>query len=114
MITILLFALVSMFAFQAPPDGSDIGPIVGLIMARALQLTTVIKVLVDVFGKIAFGWTGRALPAVACLLGVAIDFAVLAIGGSAFTKQSVVLAIVAGLIGGGGAIGVTELHKAAQ
>jgi hypothetical protein len=108
-----VLSILGLFFFQAtPPDSTDIGPIVALIMARALQLTGIVNVLTNVFAKYLANASGLALPAVAVALGIAIDFGILAIGGSPFNRQTVVMAIVAGALAGAGSKLLADVHDA--
>lgn len=115
-----LFALLSVLSlcvgFQAAPQGTDIGPIIGLIMARALQLTTIVKLVVDGVLKGAFGAEGNKLIVSAIVLGILIDFAVLGISGGAasFTLQNCIMAVVAGTVAGVGSKALTSVHDAAR
>lgn len=115
-----LLALASVlafcFGFQSAPAGTDIGPIIGLIMARALQLTTIVKLIVDGVLKGTFGAEGNKLIFSAIVLGILIDFTVLAIGGgaSSFTLQNIVMAIIAGSVAGVGSKAITSVHEAVR
>src|SRR4051812_39666399 len=85
---LVILSLASLcFGFQSAAPGTDIAPIIGLIMARALQLTSVVKLVVDGLLKGAFGAEGTKLIVAACVLGVLLDFGVLAIsqGAAGFT-----------------------------
>lgn len=76
--------------------------------------STFAKSLVDV-AKMAFpsapSW---ASPALALLIGVASVFLLLVAGGEVVTQQLAARAILAGILGGTGAVAVTELHKASR
>lgn len=108
-----LSVLTFCFGFQNAPPGTDIAPIIGLIMARALQLTTVVKLVVDGVLKGMFDAEGNKLIIAAMILGVLLDFAVLGIGGgaAAFTVQNSVMALVAGVLAGVGSKAITTVHE---
>ena len=73
-----------------------------------------VKVLVDVL-KISPVPTPGNLPAwLALLLGVPVQLLLLLYSGGALTQQSMAGAVLAGLLSGGGAIGVVELGKRAE
>lgn len=112
-----VLAILSLFFFQstpppAPAEPGDIGPIVALIMARALQLTGVVNLLINVVAKYFANLGGKVLPLIAVALGIAIDFGILAIGGSPFNRQTVVMALVAGALAGAGSKILADVHEA--
>lgn len=112
---LLVLAAISlvMLFFQPAAEPTDIGPIIGLILARALQLTSVVKIIVDGVARYMIGMENY-LFLIALGLGVGMDFAVLAIGATPFTRQSVVMAIVAGVLAGIGSKVITDVHKAVR
>lgn len=114
---IVFLALLSIFGLlamqSAPADGTaDIGPIIALVVARALALTTVVKVAVDIVVKIMIGQSGKYLPLVAIVMAIALDLLLNLIGSVAFTGKAIGLAILTGIMAGAGAVAVTEVHKA--
>lgn len=114
---LVVLSLASLcFGFQTAPAGADIGPIVGAIMARALQLTTIVKLVVDGLLKGIFGAEGNKLIVAACVLGVLVDFGILAIsqGAAGFTTQNSVMALLAGVAAGIGSKMITSTHDAVR
>lgn len=113
LLVILVLSFLS-FGFQPAPDSNDIGPIIGLITARALQLAGPVKLIVDRALKGWLGASGNKLALAACGLGILIDFGVIAIGQGAagFTMQSSVMAVIAGVLAGLGSKALTDNHDA--
>lgn len=117
MVTFLaLLSIFGLFALQtAPAEGTaDIGPIIALVVARALALTTVVKVCVDIVLKLMIGTSGKFVPVIAILLAIVLDLLLNVIGGVPFTGKAIALGILTGVLAGAGAVGVTEVHKAAD
>lgn len=113
--SLILFAAVSIFSlfyFQAAPESGDIGPIVALITARALQLTGVVNLFSNLAQKYIASVAGNWVPVVAIVMGIAVDFAILVIGGSAINAKSVVMALVAGTLAGVGSKILADVHEA--
>lgn len=114
---LVILSLASLcFGFQSAPTGTDIAPIVGLIMARALQLTTIVKLAVDGLLKGLFGAEGNKLIVAACVLGVLVDFGIVAVsqGAAGFTVQNSVMALIAGVVAGIGSKAITSTHEAVR
>lgn len=108
-----LFSIFSlMFLQPALPDSGEIGPIVALITGRALQLTSIVNVITNACAKHLAGVSGKWLPVIAVVVGIAIDFGILAIGASPFNRQTIVMALVAGALAGAGSKILADVHTA--
>lgn len=108
-IALLLFFLQG----DTPNAPSDIGPIIALIIARSLQLSTIVKLVIDRFGQV-FTITGPALFISAMVLGVLFDVAIVLLGGGGVSVKALVLALVSGVLAGIGSKALTDNHEASK
>ncbi|MCB9172327.1 MAG: hypothetical protein H6637_05325 [Ardenticatenales bacterium] len=78
-------------------------------LAAAAALGT--KILIDAL-RLAVGLTSRYIPLLAVVLGIVVVALVhLANGGGLATGAQIATVALAGIVAGGGAVGVTELQK---
>lgn len=84
------------------------------ILVQALAATTFAKILVDIFKLSPIPTPGRFLPYLAIICGEIASFLFFLTSATPFTRQTVAITLLAGIIAGGGAVGVTELHKKAN
>lgn len=84
------------------------------IIALSLAAVAIVKVLVDL---VKLGWVAlpQWVPPLLALIGGPVIVALLMIaGGQLLTQQALAQAVLAGILAGGGAVGVTELANRAQ
>lgn len=110
-----MFALLFfVFLFQTPAAPNDVGPIVAMVVARALALTPIVKIAVDVLAKSFVGLQGKAIWLVAAVTGMVIDALFVAVTGAPFSVKVVALTILTGIASAGGSIAVTQVHDAVR
>ncbi len=82
------------------------------IIVQALAASTIVKALVDV-ARMAAPLPRWLPPLLAVLGGIAVVLLLMVAAGGALTAQLVAQAILAGILAGASAVGVTELQKRA-
>jgi paraquat-inducible protein B len=87
---------------------------VGEIMLFAAAATGFAKPLVDLIKKSPIPTPAWSLPMLAVGLGIVICFLLSLAMGQEITMQVIGADILAGIVAGVGAVGVTELHKSAN
>lgn len=85
---------------QQATDPTDIGPIVAVIAARALMLTSLVNPLVNLLAKAWLRLSGPILPFVAMVLAFILDVLFMVIVGQPFNMKGVALAVVTGVATG--------------
>lgn len=80
------------------------------ILALSLAATTIVKVLIDVL-KLAWSTPTWAPPLLAVVGGPFVVVLLMMADAQVLTQQALAQAILAGILAGGGAVGVTEIAK---
>jgi hypothetical protein len=80
------------------------------IITLALAATTIVKALVDV---LRMGWSSPAWapPTLAMLGGIVVVLLLMVASGEPISQQAGAQAVLAGILAGGSAVGVTELQR---
>lgn len=98
-----------MALIQQATDPTDIGPIIAVITARALMLTTLVNPLVNLLAKAWLRLSGPILPFVAMILALVLDVLFMLIIGQPFGGKGLALAVVTAVATGIGSKVVADV-----